>query len=346
MREHFATVDIKLKQLLANENLEISEAFFNKLLRFLSSACSYEEEEVKIKPNLFITKNLQKHNMTNAFILPVAKETCDGEKCEKRLKSLMPFCNLGWGVYIEVAADHLEYGLIRLFSGPRGGSIIKVFSDFSDPSESSMVEIAVISNCEILINGMNNNKLCIDFRLFQDEKENTVDEMYLAVAEDIASGIKDEGQHQKAVDLLIKLCRLTRQKVHGAILLVVKESFQFPNEYLTDGIWLNEPIDLIETGIIALSGSSDIYTSEKYYGLSGLFMEMMNVDGITIIDNMGRIRGYNVFIDQSSVKGVSVSGGARKRAKVALLNSNDPSIIGVYFQSQDGQVSYERMNQE
>lgn len=346
MRAHFESIDEKFKQLLSSEKIDVDDSFFDKILRFLSFACHYEEEEVKIKPNVFITKNLHKHKITNAFILPVEKEEgCIGEKCDKRMKSLLPFCNLGWSVYIDVSETHLEYGLIRLFSGPRGGAILQAFSNISDPNESSMVEISVISGHEIMINGMNENHLCIDFRLFKDEKENTVDDIHHSIAHDI-SAVYSDVYKQSAVDLLIKLFRLARQKVHGTIVLVVDESFQFPNPYLTDGTWLEQPIDLIETGLIALGDSGDMYTTEKYYGLSGLFVEMMNVDGITIIDNAGRVRGYNVFINQSTVKSSTVSGGARKRAKMALLNTKDPSIIGVYFQSQDGHISYERMAQE
>lgn len=345
MRLHFSNVSEELKQLFAKENIELGDNFFNKILKFLSSACNYEEEEVKIKPSIYITKNL-KHNMTNIVTIPIVKEDgCEGKKYAKTMKSLVPFCNLGWSVYIDVSQTNLEYGIIRFFSGPTVGSIIETFSYVSDPSESAMLEISVISSYEIMMKGMNENTLCLDFRLFHDEKENTVEDLQLQVAQDIASGIEDAERNRIANKLLLKLLKLTRQKVHGTILLVVKEDYDVAQKtYITDFTWLDAPIDLIETGLIVLSGSTDVYTSEKYYGLSGLFMEMMNVDGITIIDNAGRVRGFNVFVNQLSNGEASVSGGARKRAMLSLLDTKDPSIIGVYFQSQDGHIVYERMN--
>ena len=63
-------------------------------------------------------------------------------------------------------------------------------------------------------------------------------------------------------------------------------------------------------------------------------------DGITIIDNSGRIRAYNVFIETNNKKMRKVTGGARKRAAYTIINSNHKKIVGVYFQSHEGEIFY------
>ena len=63
---------------------------------------------------------------------------------------------------------------------------------------------------------------------------------------------------------------------------------------------------------------------------------------ITIVDTMGRIRGYNVFITPHNKDNI-ITGGARKRAAHALLDSQNEDYVGVYFQSQDGNYFYERI---
>jgi hypothetical protein len=63
---------------------------------------------------------------------------------------------------------------------------------------------------------------------------------------------------------------------------------------------------------------------------------MLDFDGITVIDNAGRIRAYNVFIEANQDKDIKIVGGARRRAAYSILQNKSKKIIGVYFQSQDG----------
>ena len=58
--------------------------------------------------------------------------------------------------------------------------------------------------------------------------------------------------------------------------------------------------------------------------------------------NAGRIRAYNVFITSNN-KLTNVVGGARKRAAYTIINSKVKKIVGVYFQSQDGETFYEEV---
>ena len=70
---------------------------------------------------------------------------------------------------------------------------------------------------------------------------------------------------------------------------------------------------------------------------------MLNFDGITIIDNLGRIRAYNVFVEPNSKKVGYIVGGARKRAAYYILSTKKKDIVGVYFQSHEGEVFFQQV---
>ena len=69
-------------------------------------------------------------------------------------------------------------------------------------------------------------------------------------------------------------------------------------------------------------------------------MSMLDFDGITVVDNCGRIRGYNIFVETDNKRNKCIVGGARKRAVYTILNSRRKHLVGVYFQSHEGEIFY------
>jgi len=67
---------------------------------------------------------------------------------------------------------------------------------------------------------------------------------------------------------------------------------------------------------------------------------MLDFDGITVVDNAGNILAYNVFVEANLRTTSGTIGGARKRAAYTIINSKKKNIIGVYFQSHDGEMFY------
>ena len=83
------------------------------MLDFLKKICSYEEEETKIFPMEII-------HMT---------QECNDKLFFKRLKPLLPFCNNGWRVYVDVGENKINFGIIRNFSGIEGLTVDEVLCD-------------------------------------------------------------------------------------------------------------------------------------------------------------------------------------------------------------------------
>lgn len=343
-RVYFSSVQSSLKQMLKAERIRLPKKFYPNFLRFISKACNYEEESKKIKPNLVLGFNLREAiiQVPNNSFIPFQEGKRDGSDLEKILKAILPFCCNGWNVFIDLKEDVIEYGLLRAFNGPKGLSatqILFISNEQSDDVNYGMIEISVVSSQEMLVHGLRHNSMTIDFRLLSDEIDQTND-IYNHMAEDITCDIQSTSDKDNLKKVFEKLMLTASQRVHGTICLVVKDDFDIP-DFLKDGVWLKEPINLAEKALHTENGID----SEKYYGLSGLFLEMMNVDGITVIDSGGKIRGFNIFINQAKVTTIKVSGGARKRAAYTLLSTHDEHMLGVYFQSQDGNTFYERMHE-
>lgn len=347
---YFSTVKNKFRNLIKDENVNLPRGFLNNLLTFLSTACNYEEEETKIRPRILLGSDIKsfKKFVPNNYVLKIAEGKRGGKDLSKILKSIVPFCNNGWIAYIDTMpteSDGIEYGILRSFSGPKGLSFTEIiFEDTGDDvpydKDSGLIDIEVLSNFEIKFLGLKGSELNIDFRLISEEKNEAYNEL-VEMASDITSDIVNQRMVNDSNKVILKLLKTASQKIHGTICLVVKEEIVFPNEILSDGIWFEELIDLVEAAQESIDEIRDIYLSEKFYGLSGLFIEMLNMDGITVINTKGQLLGYNAFLKSSDTQ-KKIAGGARKRAAQALIDSRDERIRGVYFQSQDGSSLYNR----
>jgi hypothetical protein len=125
--------------------------------------------------------------------------------------------------------------------------------------------------------------------------------------------------------------------IHGAICVVIDKDYKDKGLF-SDGIWLSEPIEFSKTFLQTKS-----YSEAKLTNIAELFISMLNYDGITIVDNAGRIRAYNVFVKPDKVTKKNIVGGARKRAAYSIINSRTKRVVGVYFHSQDGEIFYEEV---
>jgi hypothetical protein len=365
---YFSSVRDHINSLLEAEGLNIEEQFKNELFIFLSRICVYHEEEVKIRPNIIICSDIQavSKGVINSQILKLNTGDSNGSDMGKILKAIVPFCNNGWIVFIDLKnaqSGTIDYGIIRSFNGITGLPFVENVTEVNPEDVEYLgykfIEVRVLSDFEVQLQGLNNNSLVIDFRIHDEVDQYPLDVLNNLVA-DITSGfdysqiVNAVGQKVDVLDLerdlknsFSNFLKLLSQRVHGTILLVVKDGFT-PGDLIKDGVWLEKPINLSEYALNAGSIFKDITSNEIFYAYSSLFIEMLNIDGITVINCKGEILGYNVFVNKSSTSSQQTvgSGGARKRAAKALLAEANDSFIGVYFQSQDGHAFYERVKKD
>lgn len=127
------------------------------------------------------------------------------------------------------------------------------------------------------------------------------------------------------------------EDLNGAMCVIVDKDYK-DNGFLEDGIWLENPISFSK-----VFTQSKSYSEEKLQAFATLFINMLNFDGITIVDTTGRLLAYNVFVESNIRHTKNVIGGARKRAAYTIINSRRKHIVGVYFQSHEGEIFYKSL---
>ncbi|CCF16734.1 hypothetical protein BLGI_4703 [Brevibacillus laterosporus GI-9] len=347
-RLHHSSVRDVIETLLETEKIIVNESFIKYFLHVLSRLCNYEEEGQKIRPRLIVSNNITEaiKTVSNSHLIKTRVGIVDGSDMEKIVKSLIPFCNNGWHVFIDLLETEIHYGVIRSFSGPIGLTISENLFNVDDLElvDYAVVEVKAISNFELHVCGLRKSSLTIDSRYLELEGDRTV--LFPRMIEDITSALADPRHKEIVSKAFDNLFRVIPYKIHGTICVVVESDYT-PGDFLADGIWFENPIDLGEKVIDSVINKKDIVSAEEFYGLSGLFLEMLNVDGMTILDTSAKVRGFNIFV-RKVPEGIVVpnEGGARKRAANTVLLSGESKIVGVYFLSQDGNSFYKRVGEQ
>lgn len=328
------------------ENIILPDCVKQSLLDLLSRIGIYEEEEVRITPRVLVGKNLSLifKQVPDHFKLVLGTDDENGLHFNKMLKSLIPLCKNGWYVFIDFNDSKIDYGIFRKFRSPVALDFEQLVFEsnevYATDDNIGMICIRPLNKLSFIIRGIHIEDFIISscFTAQDDvQEENTLFNMLI---EDIigAIGIEDKAREyiRNAINHILYAFN---ERIHGAILLIVTEEFQYPNSYL-EGLMVNPPVNFVSNIIDAKT--VDAYeTAEKYYAISNLLYEFLNVDGITIMNNRGEIIGYNAFY-RSDLTPMNVVGGARKRTFEGLKRVEDENIVGIYYQSQDGNKQYYR----
>jgi hypothetical protein len=259
-----------------------------------------------------------------------------------RLKSIVPFCRIDWSVYVSISPGEIKYGIFRNFNSIKEAGLEeiifnsqvlrdksdKVFGIYVRPESSFTVKMKSLRGRIININFALDIKTVNDW---DDEIEGFVDASF--------AKLKTTSKKLHDVKTLYRnIFKNVLKNISGTICVVVDKDYKSPgkdgeSDLFGDGIWLTEPIQLSKLFL-----SSHVYHEEKLTAMANVFFTMLNFDGITIVDNCGCILAYNVFVETNLKTAGSIIGGARKRAAYTIINSRKRDIIGLYYQSHDGEM--------
>ena len=349
MREDIFYIDAKTKivDFLATEFEDFPMKLQNRLLNFFPEIVNYEEESIKYKPTIMFTNDI--NAIVKALPNPSKIELFADENehmFASRLKSIVPFCRFDWSVYVGVSPSGITYGVFRNFNSIKEAGLEeivfasqtlrdksdKVFGIFVKPESSFTVKMKSLRGRVANIN------FALDVKTVSDW-----DEEIHEFVEASFSKLKTTARKLNEVKTLYKnIFKNVLKNVRGTICVVVDQDYNGGaglgadgerDEFLADGIWLKEPIQLSRLFL-----SSQAYMEEKLTAMANVFFTMLNFDGITVVDNCGRILAYNVFIETNLKTAGKIIGGARKRAAYTIINSRRRGIVGLYFQSHDGEM--------
>jgi hypothetical protein len=343
MKEDIFYIDAKTKivDFLSTEFTGFPIKLQNRFLNFFPQIVNYEEEGIKYKPSILFTNDIDK--VMKALPHPAKIELFVDENehmFASRLKALVPFCALDWCLYISVGQGSVAYGIFRNLNSIKeeGFEDIlfnsqylrerneKVYAILARPENSWTAKLKSIKGRTVNVN------FALDIKTVNDWDEEIQDFVDASF-----SKLKTSQKKLMEIKTLYRnIFKNVLKNVHGTICVVVDQDYDpYQDEFLADGIWLREPIPLSKTFL-----QTNQFSEQKITAIANVFFTMLNLDGITVIDNTGSILAYNVFVEANLKTAGNIIGGARKRAAYTIINSHKKNIIGVYFQSQDGEMFY------
>lgn len=313
-----------------------------QLINLCSTLGSYEEEGIKLRPQILFTNNIDAlvKTIKNSAKLPVFTDN-NTNSFRSNMKSLFPFSVHNWNVYVQVNSENeIECGLYKSFNSIKEHTFnTNLFLNEELKGKISKVYaflVQSISCTNITFTGLKGENFNLNFGLERKKMQDFHDEIAEFVDASFSKLKTTKKKLNEIKTLYMNIFENVFNNIHGCICVVVDKDYE-DNGLFADGIWLKEPIEFSK-----LFTQTKSYSEAKLNSFSELFMDMLNYDGITIVDNKGRIRAYNVFVESNISKDNLIVGGARKRAAFTVINSKVKKIVGVYFQSQEGEMFYNR----
>lgn len=311
------------------------------LLSLVVALAHYTEEGKVLFPKVLLCEDLK---ATLGLIqgvgpIEVGRGPKGAETMSRALKKCAPLSQGGWAIYVLRADDEFNYGVFRVPFSPTALDMDDTLISLSNDSPDFVIILASqLSNNAVELIGVHAGRRVIYFSdkpVDAPSPRIALDELTECCCQGVAAELRSQ-----VVSFLKTTLNEATQECHGTLLVVLPADDDGFFDYLTDrGCLLQSPIDLPE-----LIRDYDRYPSEhnlatlKAYGR--LVAGMIATDGIVIVDERCRIRGYNGFVTIESGQEASSSipvGNARKRAfeRLRALVSQD-MLRGCFFRSADG----------
>lgn len=309
--------------------------FLNRINDFLN----YDEEGQRYKPKFIFTNDINAltKNIKSMYKLPLYEDE-NASNFDSRIKTIIALATNDWCIYVELKEDKINYGICKALNSIKDKDLLSLIeSDESLQEKDKLYCIIarVMSFYLMTLTSLRGNKLSLNFSL--DPNKQFRDETNIDLFVDATfSKLRTTKQKLNVIKTMYtNIIKKVINEVNGAICVVVDKEYK-DTGFFSDGIWLKEPISFNK-----LFTNSKSYSEEKLQAFVQLFVAMLQFDGITVVDNYGRIRGYNIFVETDIKKLKNIVGGARKRAAYTIINSRRKHIMGVYFQSHEGEIFYE-----
>lgn len=310
--------------------------FLNKFNDILN----YSEEDNVIQPKILFTNNIESvvRSIPKTNAMPIF-EDADATKFNLRLKSILPIIKNDWCLYIDIKENKITYGVLMSFFSIKDKNLLRTLQDNTSLKDKPDKVYAILARplnfYSMMLHSISGNDLIINFSLDKSKSNIFTTEISEFVDATFSKLRTTQRKLQDMKNMYRNIFTNVLSYVNGSICVIVDKDYK-DNGIFEDGIWLKEPISFSK-----LFTQSKSYNEEKLQAYAELFMNMLNFDGITIIDNQGRLRAYNVFVEPNSKKVGYIVGGARKRAAYFILSTKKKDIVGVYFQSHEGEVFFQ-----
>lgn len=316
------------------KNLNVNSFLKTKLKKqffeIIPNLFNYEEEGEKLSFNLVFIKDIeqQKRLLPNYLFQKISSSDTKGLNLQKSIKSIAPFSLNGWDIFVSISEDIYEFGIYKNLGGVDSLELDTVLS--SD----DFIQIEKVDKSQLVFKNGSHN-----FILHISVLKQTLDRNRKEEIKSLVNHFTNKLEHEhksKFIQNISNSLFHNMNKIHGTI-IIVQDGDSNVDDFISKGIIFDEPIDIFDEYLNYISNCSvNENIAERYYSFIGLLSLVLNIDGITLIDNKGKLLGYNIFIDNKTVDTSKVAGGARKRAAYSIEHSQISGLLGIYFQSHDG----------
>lgn len=312
--------------------------FLNKFNDILN----YSEEGTTIKPKILFTDSIESviRSIPKSHAFTIFEDS-EATMFNSRLKQILAIAKDEWLLFIDIKEHKITYGLIMSFSSIKDKNLLRSIEENTTLKDKQPKIHCVVARplnfFSMKLHSISGNDLIVNFSLDKSKSNIFNTEISEFVDATFSKLRTTQRKLQDMKNMYLNIFSNVLSYVNGSICVIVDKDYK-DNGLFEDGIWLKEPLSFSK-----LFTQSKSYKEEKLQAYADLFMNMLNFDGITIIDNQGRLRAYNVFVETNSKKVGYIVGGARKRAAYYILSTKKKDIVGVYFQSHEGEVFFQEM---
>lgn len=307
----------------------VDDELKNQFYELIPLLFHYEEEGEKLNFNIIFIRNFEQNKkLLPSFIFQkIITVNKNKLNLRKSIKSIAPFSKNGWNIFVSIS-ENFEFGVYKNLSGLDSIEIKNILKS------NDFFQVDKIDNSKLLFLNAD-----IDFLLHiaitKETQEFNKKENIKKLVKFFTNKITNEHKDKFTANVSNVLFH-NFDKIHGTILCIQDNNIEI-DDFLKKGIFFEKPINLFDEYLNFISNcSAEENIAERYYSFIGILSIILNIDGLTLINDNGEILGYNIFIDNREVDTSVVSGGARKRAAYSVEHSKVNGLIGIYFQSHDG----------
>lgn len=309
------------------------------ILSLINALSLYKEEGKLLFPEIFIIDDLEKLKYElKPFIYHFIDESDKTpETMFTALKKCAPLTEGGaWSIYILRKETKVEYGIFSYGEHLLSVDAKKILLENDDYAK--IIHIQQLTEKTVMLSGSKSEPLTVNFGINPTGDlsfiKNQIDLIY-SILTNLKAVNKDP-----SVNFLNRVLTSVLQKSHGILIAVIDSKKKVVPKFLSDGITKIEKIS-IEKYVEDLLNTKTLSANYSIEGCASIISGMLLSDGITIFDNSGSIRAYNVFVKIPKKENIKTSGGARERTFEFLCSKINKGIISAFMQSQDGKTKFE-----
>jgi hypothetical protein len=340
LREH---VSDSIGNFLYQERFNPCEITPLGILEAINLISDYHEEGIPLFPEIIVTNSLKFFKTIPNKEIVIAEGILSVNEFKKAIKLCAPLAIDSWVIFIEIAGNHIRYGLVSAEMTETSLSIynqtvgeLKVTYD-----NMTIAYIRNIGQKTVEISGLK-SKITVSLTL-DAPTEMTFNEISI-ISKAISKKCTIEYCHQIST-FFEKIITIALRIGHGNLIAVIDDSDISIEKLITsekNGTYLPIPINFEQLIIEAETDKSN-ETSINLKSYSSILKAMLNHDGITVFTNKGKLIAYHLLIGTHYKEDEVLIGGARTKAFASMQNSN--LFLSCFYKSQDGNMKIWKANE-